>query len=102
VGFSILRLCENTLMTVLDEALLQYSKMCAIPEPDMYNVNQLKGWMQDPYWGDYSTGGNGEQDTWGKLTDTEGHQELSLWRLLWFRIRPPPPIKSDRKDGCVP
>lgn len=50
---------------MLDDALLQYSQVSALPKADAYNVETLRVWLRDV--GNYPIEGPGDE-TWGDLT----------------------------------
>ena len=102
----------ESLISCLDEALLQYSQICALPEPETHNMKSLRKWLRDQRAGNFCIGGNGEQNTWGYLYDTEKDagplkwQFLNLiWTLIWPKPDPPceldlvSPLPSRKVDG---
>ncbi|KAI9861065.1 MAG: hypothetical protein M1813_005494 [Trichoglossum hirsutum] len=92
-------LAVKPLMGVLDEALLQYSQISALPEPDVYNMKNFRKWLRHKKAGNFCIGGVGEQNTWGDLyTDPdEGAPSLrrQFWTVLWTFIWPQPPPTND-------
>ncbi|OCK99373.1 uncharacterized protein K441DRAFT_539637 [Cenococcum geophilum 1.58] len=80
-----------------NEALLQYSQICALPDPDTYNMRSLRKWLRYKKGGNFKVRGrDGLENTWGDIyTDPDKHAP-SLWRqfgrLLWTLIwaQPPP------------
>jgi hypothetical protein len=86
-------------ISILDDALLQYYQISAIPEPDPYNMKYLWKWLTDDDAGKYGIGGMGEQCTWGDIyyVPPKHHKSplrkivMALWRLVW----PLPAPKSD-------
>ncbi|TVY81533.1 hypothetical protein LSUE1_G006740 [Lachnellula suecica] len=86
------------LLKEYNEALLQYTQLSALPEPENYNMKSLRMWLRNPDAGDFCISGTGEQDTWGALYDEEAEEPFLfrqfltlLGRLLW----PKPPEKGD-------
>jgi hypothetical protein len=83
----------------LDEALLQYSRISALPEPDPFNMKTLRKWLQHKDTAGFDIGGAGEQHTWGNLyvdPDEDGIPRMeSVWALFMALFRPPPHPKND-------
>jgi hypothetical protein len=78
-----------------NDALLQYSQICALPEPEPHNMKSLRKWLRDKDAGGFCIGGNGEQNTWGYLYETEEEtgslkwQFLKMiWALIWSQPTP--------------
>ncbi|KAE9364222.1 hypothetical protein N431DRAFT_421083 [Stipitochalara longipes BDJ] len=86
-------------LTEYNAALLQYSQISALPEPDTYNMKNLRKWLRHERLGGLSISGNGEQNTWGDLYEDpdEGRPTLwkQFWMLLWTLIWPRPPPADD-------
>ncbi|KAH8660975.1 hypothetical protein BGZ60DRAFT_115900 [Tricladium varicosporioides] len=80
-------------------ALLQFSQVSALPEPDTYNMKSLRKWLRHPGFGDFCIRGNGEQSTWGDLYKDPDAGLPSLWRqfwlVVWAFIWPQPPPENE-------
>jgi hypothetical protein len=89
---------DNHLINFSDEALLQYSQVSALPEPESYNMKNFRMWLRDPNAGHFSIGGSGEQNTWGDLYKVEENPGSLKWqfvKLLWNLIWPRSPPSND-------
>ncbi|KAH0557186.1 hypothetical protein GP486_005022 [Trichoglossum hirsutum] len=90
-----------TLMNVLDEALLQYSQISALAEPDIYNMKNLRKWLRHRNAGNFCIGGDGEQNIWGDLYTDPDEGAVSLWRQFWTVIWTfiwPQPLPTNDSD----
>ncbi|KAH8660977.1 hypothetical protein BGZ60DRAFT_530968 [Tricladium varicosporioides] len=79
-----------------NEALLQYSQISALPEPDPYDMKNLRRWIRHPHYGNWCIrGDHREENTWGNIYE-DPDENLSLWNLfghmVWafFWLKPPP------------
>ncbi|EPE35222.1 hypothetical protein GLAREA_10919 [Glarea lozoyensis ATCC 20868] len=69
-----------------NEALLQFSQVSALQQPDNYNVESLRTWLRNKDAGDFCIGGRNEHHTWGDLYSTDppppslSHQ---FWQMIW-------------------
>jgi hypothetical protein len=70
----------DTLFQVLiaykDKALLRFSRISALPEPDNFDMKSFRDRVRDPSGGDFCIAGDGEQHTWGDIYDDD-EMELS-------------------------
>ncbi|KAL5397896.1 hypothetical protein PMIN02_001913 [Paraphaeosphaeria minitans] len=83
-----------------NEALLQYSKVCALPDPEPFNMRMLRKWLRHEEYGNFNIrdlDDGGPADTWGQLVDNPDDKEKTLWaqlgsilRGLVLGTRPPP------------
>ena len=81
-------------MSTIDKALLQYSQLSAMQEPDPFNVKNLKKWMRHDQEEqlEIDIGGSGEENTWGELykSATGSFSRRPLWKrflkFLWHRV----------------
>lgn len=75
---------------------MQYSKVCALPDPEPLNMRTLRGWLRWSDGGGYKVRDSDERDgvnTWGLLKNNPADLEKSLWSqfgnliwsLLWMR-----------------
>lgn len=85
MGLGCRTLIRNYLTNISDEALLQYSQVSALPEPESCNMKTFRIWLRDQ-----DIVGDGEQHTWGNLYKMEKDQGSLkrgfvklLWRLIW-------------------
>ncbi|TVY68720.1 hypothetical protein LSUE1_G007147 [Lachnellula suecica] len=90
------------LLKEYNEALLQYSQVSALPEPDTYNMKNLRKWLRHADNGNFKIGGQGEQSTWGDLyQDPDNEISFSPWRRFWKVVwallwtQAPPPSELD-------
>ncbi|KAI9773865.1 MAG: hypothetical protein M1840_006091 [Geoglossum simile] len=94
-----LHLVVESLMDVLDKALLQYSQISALPEPDAYNMKNFRKWLRHREAGNFCIGGDGEQCTWGDIYTDPDKDAVSLWKqfrnVLWAFVCPQPPPADD-------
>lgn len=82
----------------LDDALLQYSQICALPEPEPHNMKSLRKWLRDKDAGGFCIGGNGEENTWGYLYETEEETGSLKWqfvKMIWALIWSQPTPSDD-------
>ena len=77
----------NNLINRTDEALLQYSQISALPEPESYNMKSFRKWLRHDDGGRFSIRGGGEQNTWGELYENPDAGKPSLWTQLWILLR---------------
>ncbi|OAG06479.1 uncharacterized protein CC84DRAFT_1164742 [Paraphaeosphaeria sporulosa] len=79
-----------------NEALLQYSKVCALPDPEPFNMRTLRGWLRHEHGGNLNVqdlDDGGPVNTWGLLKNNPDDEEKSLGSqfrsllcsLLWMR-----------------
>jgi hypothetical protein len=87
------------LLKEYNEALLQYSQISTMPEPDIYNMKNFRKWLRHETSGNFSIGGEGEQNTWGPLYENPDEGTGSLWKrfatALWALIWPRSPPHND-------
>jgi hypothetical protein len=76
-------------MTLLDEALLQFSKVSALSDPEEYNMRSLRNWLLHAADGRVLDAA-GPVETWGDLDDIEpsGNLRTVLSALVWARVPP--------------
>ena len=94
-------LITNNLTNRIDEALLQYSQISALPEPETYDMKSFRKWLRHEEAGKFSIRGGGEQSTWGNLYENPDADKPTLWKqfrellrnLIWM-----PPGSSDNLD----
>jgi hypothetical protein len=80
----------NRCLIQLDEALLLYSQISALPDPDTFNMLSLKNWLLRRDCGNAKVRGEGG-NAWGDLHVREEKQtRRSFWTLLWALIFPGP------------
>ncbi|KAF1962753.1 hypothetical protein CC80DRAFT_541911 [Byssothecium circinans] len=82
-----------------NDALLQYSQISALPDPDPYNIHSLRNWIRHEDGGAVGILGEGSK-VWGKPTTKVN---VSLWRqfrtLLWTLVWPQgPPTDKEYYD----
>ena len=89
----------NDLINRTDEALLQYSQISALPQPESYNMKNFRRWLRHEGGANMVIGGKGEQHTWGDLRKDpfEGKPGLwkQFWRLIWNFIWTQPQSSDD-------
>jgi hypothetical protein len=75
---------------MIDEALLQFSQVSALQQPEGYNVDSLRTWLRHPEAGNFCIGGKNEQNTWGDLYTNDAPPNslprqfwLMIWRFFW-------------------
>jgi hypothetical protein len=97
VGLGCRTIIRNYLTNLSDEALLQYSQVSALPEPESCNMKTFRIWLRNQ---DFDIVGDGEQHTWGNLYKMEKDQGSLrrrfvklLWSLVWSN-----PSSSDDLD----
>jgi len=83
------------LLKEYNAALLQYSQVSALPEPDSYNVESLRVWLKREGDGHYFIKGAGD-DIWGNLYEREKDRKplmrqflLLLRSFFWSQKAPP-------------
>ncbi|KAF2449756.1 hypothetical protein P171DRAFT_351404 [Karstenula rhodostoma CBS 690.94] len=98
-----LQTMRNIRMTLKEynEALLQYSKVCALPDPEPFNMRTLRRWLRHEECGNFNIrdlDDGGPVNTWGLLADNPDDKEKSLWSqfgsLLWSLVWMRRPEKS--------
>ncbi|KAF2692108.1 hypothetical protein K458DRAFT_381932 [Lentithecium fluviatile CBS 122367] len=64
-----------------NEALLQFAKVCALPDPEPFNMQTLRKWLQHPNHGKFTLRSlSGDlQNTWGNLDIPEPSTHLLRW-----------------------
>jgi hypothetical protein len=74
----------------IDEALLQFSQVSALQQPEGYNVDSLRTWLRHPEAGNLCIGGKNEHNTWGDLyaeyppsPSLPQQFWLMIWRFFW-------------------
>lgn len=83
------------LLKEYNAALLQYSQVSALPEPDSYNIESLRVWLKREGDGHYFIKGAGD-DIWGNLYEREKdrkslmRQFLQLLRSIFWSQKAPP------------
>jgi len=90
-------------LTKQDKALLQYSQICALPEPEPFNMRTLRKWLRNEDCGNFQIRDrNGAVNTWGKVRENPDECMGSLWaqfrRLLWGIVWTRPADKCDDLD----
>lgn len=76
-----------------NKALLLYSQISALSEPEPHNMQTLRRWLKNE--GGRSIGGNGEQLAWGDTYEQESREPILrqfirvVWHLLWSGSPPP-------------
>ncbi|TVY27492.1 hypothetical protein LHYA1_G003220 [Lachnellula hyalina] len=87
------------LLKEYNEALLQYSQVSALPEPDTYNMKNFRKWLRHADNGNFSIGGEGEQHTWGDIYEDPDEEDFSpwkrFWKIIWTLIWTQAPPTSD-------
>lgn len=78
-----------------DKTLLRYSKICALPGPEPYNMQTLRKWLRNRSGGDSKVRGI-SRHTWGNTFEDPDKDEGTLLQqfgkvLLGFFWTPPPP-----------
>ncbi|KAF1972000.1 hypothetical protein BU23DRAFT_364109, partial [Bimuria novae-zelandiae CBS 107.79] len=84
-----------------NEALLQYSQICALPDPEPFNMRTLRKWIRHERYGNFKIRDqNGPVSTWGLLQKNSDDDLGSLWsqfrKLLWGLLSLRGPAKSKR------
>ena len=84
-----------------DKALLQYSQICALPDPEAFNMRTLRRWLVDPLCANWKVRDYNDavMTTWGALNNHPYDKDKSLWSqfrsviwgLIWMK-RPPKTI----------
>ncbi|KAF2786556.1 hypothetical protein K505DRAFT_259640 [Melanomma pulvis-pyrius CBS 109.77] len=80
-----------------NKALLQYSQISALPEPDPYNMLNLRKWMRHEDGGNYLIRGDGEE-AWGDYAKSSDVDASSLWSQFWTVIKRLVWLKSPAED----
>jgi hypothetical protein len=87
------------MLNFVDEALLQYSQISVLPEPDTYNMKNFRKWLRHADNGNFKIGGDGEQHTWGNLYEDPDEEDFSpwkrFWKIIWTLIWTQAPPTSD-------
>ncbi|XTI93541.1 hypothetical protein V2W45_1348020 [Cenococcum geophilum] len=95
------------LLREYNEALLQYSQISALPDPEAYNMQSLRNWLIDE---DDGAAQNvcdwkGPDDTWGNLDAEIAKVPPSLWeqlrKVLKALVWAQPPPKDEALDLVV-
>ncbi|KAL1600683.1 hypothetical protein SLS60_007071 [Paraconiothyrium brasiliense] len=85
-----------------NEALLQYSQVCALPDPEPVNMRTLRKWLKHGEHGNQNVRSrvdHGPVNTWGLIKNNPDDEEKSLWlqfrNLLWGLVWMRSPKKSE-------
>ncbi|KAJ4360925.1 uncharacterized protein N0V89_001494 [Didymosphaeria variabile] len=91
----------RTVLKEYNKALLQYSQICALPDPEPFNMRTLRKWLRNGECGDFNIRAldeGGAVNTWGPLQNNPDDKEKSLWsqfgNLLWGLVWMRRPAKS--------
>ncbi|KAH8592287.1 hypothetical protein B0O99DRAFT_517767 [Bisporella sp. PMI_857] len=84
------RLVKNirVVLKEYNEALLLYTQLCAIPEPEPGNMRSFRKWLRHSTAGNCEISGLGEQLTWGDFHEDQ-EEKRSLPRMVWDMFRAP-------------
>ncbi|KAF2634167.1 hypothetical protein P280DRAFT_464076 [Massarina eburnea CBS 473.64] len=82
----------RTVLKKYNKALLLHSQVCALPNPEPFNMRTLRKWLRHREGGKCSIfDSNGLVSTWGDLTADGDANADSLWkqfgRLVWGLVR---------------
>ncbi|KAF8851840.1 hypothetical protein BDZ45DRAFT_600874 [Acephala macrosclerotiorum] len=89
-----------------NKALLLYSQISALSEPEQHNMQTLRRWLKNENDGGRKIGGNGEHLAWGDTYEQESNGSIVsqfrrvVWHLLWSG--PPPPDGLDLVSPLPP
>jgi len=78
-------------------ALIQFSQISALPQPDGFNIDCLRGWILDPEMGGAKIKGSG-RSSWGKLDDEHRVYKGLRWHLL--RLVKSPFVSGTPEEVC--
>lgn len=83
-----------------DKALLQYSKICALPDPEPFNMRTLRKWLRNEQCANFQVRGrDGLENTWGNVYEDPDAEAGGLWkqffRLIWALICARMPSNGD-------
>jgi hypothetical protein len=87
-----------------DEALLQYSQISELSQPETMNMKCLRKWLEDPEGGDFGIAGRGEQNTWGDLYEPSKPAvplRYQFAKILWSLVRLKPATEDLDLDLVV-
>ncbi|KAJ4347488.1 hypothetical protein N0V95_005409 [Ascochyta clinopodiicola] len=90
----------RVLLQGYNKALVQYSRVSAMPDPESYNMSSLRRWlMRDDGANGKARGTDGPDTTWGDLKDTGVPDSLRMhFRTVvvaLFLSKPPPKVDLD-------
>jgi hypothetical protein len=84
-----------------DDALLQYSQISALSQPENMNIDCLKTWLQDPDGCNFGISGRGEKNAWGDLCAPKEPAKPLIYqfvKMLWSLVRLKPTTNDPNLD----